>query len=57
MKLCKKCKGYGYLTKHRNKPLRMCEKCNGWGKTDGYTTNERNVENSKAIDDSLKNDE
>lgn len=34
MKLCRKCKGYGYLVKHRNKPLRICKRCDGWGKTD-----------------------
>lgn len=32
-KLCRKCRGYGYLIPHKNKPIRICKKCDGWGKT------------------------
>ena len=55
MKLCRKCKGYGYLPKHKNKPLRMCKKCDGWGKTAGAMTNERSMEISRAMNEALKN--
>ena len=55
MKLCRKCKGYGYLQKHKNKPLRMCKKCDGWGKTAGAMTNERSMEISRAMNEALKN--